>query len=127
MLGDRIYKSHVLYLHLVAARAHPVAYGVGKGNHADRLPHTQKNTGAHTAVQALDTVLLVDVCSRVHNRRLGRTVLGGGLRQRLHLGLAQGGKTYLDTDNLDRLVPGSKSATDRRAEDALHRRQLVFL
>lgn len=54
---------------------------------AHRLPDAETDTRGDTAVEALDTVLAVDVRERVGDRRLGRAVRvsGGRLGHRLHL------------------------------------------
>lgn len=88
---------------------------VTHGNHAHRLPDTQTDAGRDTTVQALDAVALVDVLERVADRHLLGTV--GVVLLALHL----------DTDDLDRLVPGRETATNGRGHNLLKGAQLLVL
>jgi hypothetical protein len=76
-------------------------------NHANRLPNAQSDTGNHPAIQALDSVLRINILQRVANGHLRRPV--GINRLALHL----------DADDLNRLVPGAETTTQTGCEDLL--------
>lgn len=76
-------------------------------NHAHSLPDTETNTGSDTTVQALHAVLAVDVLGRLHNSQVLGAVGVNSLR------------LHLDTDNLDRLVPGRETTTNGGGENLL--------
>jgi hypothetical protein len=85
---------------------------VTKSNHADGLPDAQTDTGSHTTVEATDAVVVVDVLESLAD---GQVL--GAVRVR---GLA----LHLDTDNLNRLVPGGQTTTETRSQDLFPGRQL---
>ena len=78
---------------------------VAERNHAHGLPHTQTDTRHHTAVQALEAGLAVDVPESVADGHLLGPV--GVILFALHL----------DTHDFDGLVPGGETSTERRGED----------
>lgn len=87
---------------------------VAKGNHTDGLPDAKTDSGCDTTVQALDAVVGVDVPEGVADSHLLWTV-------RIVL-LA----LHLDSDDLDRLVPGAKTTTDTSGCNLLPRSQCVL-
>ena len=86
---------------------------ITKSNHADCLPDTETDSGGDTAVQALHTVVGVDVL------RCGRDVEVLGAIRVDSLGLK------LNTDDLDGLVPRAQTATKGRSGDLLENTQLL--
>jgi hypothetical protein len=91
---------------------------MGKGDvhithsdHTNSLPNAQPNSRYNTSVQALDPILRVDVPERGAHSHLRWSV-------RIHrLAL------HLDSNDLDRLVPGTESTTQSRCQDLLPRAQ----
>lgn len=87
---------------------------VTDGNHANGLPDTKTNARDNTTVEATDTALAVNVAERVSNRHLLGAV--GVFLLALHL----------HADNLNGLVPGAETTTDRGSKDLLHGRELLI-
>lgn len=88
---------------------------VTEGDHADSLPDTETNTGSNTTVKAGNAVLVVNVLEGVANSHLLGTV--GVLLLTLHL----------NADNLNGLIPGTKTTTKTASQDLLPARQLVAI
>jgi hypothetical protein len=88
---------------------------ITQSNHADRLPNAKTNARSNATVQALHTVVSIDVSRRLTDGQVLRTV-------RVH-GLA----LHLDADDLDGLVPRGQTTTKRRREDLLHDAELLAL
>jgi len=86
---------------------------VTHGNHADRLPYTEANARCDTAIEALETIGLVNVLERVAHRHLLGAV--GVVLLALHL----------DADHLNGLVPGRETTTEGRSRDLLSHAQLL--
>lgn len=86
---------------------------VTESNHADGLPDAQTDTGSDTTVETLHAVLLVDVFEGLADSHVLGTV--GVLLLALHL----------DTDDLDRLVPGGQTTTKGGGEDLLRSTKLL--
>lgn len=82
-------------------------------NHANGLPDTKANTGSHTTVKTLDTVVAVNVLEGVADRHLLGSV------RVLLLAL------HLDTDDLNGLVPGTETTTKTRGKNLLSSRELL--
>lgn len=78
--------------------------------HANRLPHTQTDTGRNTAVEAKDTVVLVNPHCGFYYRHF--------LWAALHLDL----RLHFYTDDFDGLIPATQTTADRRCQDLLKRR-----
>lgn len=78
---------------------------IAERNHAHGLPHTQTDTRHHTAVQALDTGLAVDVLEGVADGHLLGPI--GVVFLALHL----------HAHDFDRLVPGGETAAEGGRED----------
>lgn len=78
---------------------------VTKSNHADGLPDAQTDTGSDTTVEATDAVAVVDVLESLADGQ----VLGAVRVRSLAL--------HLDTDNLNRLVPGGETTTQTGSQD----------
>ena len=87
---------------------------VTKGNHTDGLPDTKTDAWSNATVKATDAVLAVNVTERVADRHLLGTV--GILLLALHL----------DTDNLNRLVPGTEATTNGRGQNLLPGAKLLL-
>lgn len=88
---------------------------ITKRNHANRLPHSQPNTGGDTTVQTLDTVGRVDVLERVaHGHLLGAV---GVFLLALHL----------HPDHLNGLVPRRQATTQTAGKDLLQSAKLLAL
>jgi len=86
---------------------------ITKSNHADCLPDTKTDSRSDTAVQALETVVGVDVpCCRGNVQVLGTVGVDS-------LGL------QLNADNLDGLVPRAQTTTEGRSGDLLDDAQLL--
>lgn len=99
---------------------------VGKADHADRLPRAESDTGRDTSVETLETVCVVDVGKRVEHGLFRRSSRVLAFDSGLHLVSARSRRqTHLDSDDLDRLVPGRERTTNRRGEDLVHRTELV--
>jgi hypothetical protein len=77
------------------------------------LPNAQTDTGSDTTVETLHAVLRVDVLESLADSHVLGTV--GILLLALHL----------DTDDLDRLVPGGKTTTEGGSEDLLRSTELL--
>lgn len=86
---------------------------IAQSNHADRLPNTQTNARRDTPVETLHAVIRIDVLRRRHDVQ----VLGAIRIHRLAL--------HLNADNLNRLVPGGQTTTQRRRKHLLHDAQLL--
>lgn len=88
---------------------------VTKGDHADGLPDTKTDSRDDTAVQALDTVVGVNVSKGVADSHLLGSVRIVLLALHLH------------TDDLDGLVPGTETTTETGGDDLLPGCQLLLL
>jgi hypothetical protein len=98
---------------LTRERLYVLFRNVTKSNHADGLPDAQTDTGGDTTVETLHTVLRVDVLESLADSHVLGTV--GILLLALHL----------DTDDLDRLVPGGETTTKGGSEDLLGSTKLL--
>lgn len=96
-----------------SSQTHGSDLHITQSDHADRLPDTQADSRSNAAVQPLETVVLVDVFERLADGQ----VLGpvGVVLLALHL----------DTDDLDRLVPGRKTTTKSAGGDLFNDAQLL--
>lgn len=83
------------------------------GNHANRLPDAETNTGGNAAVETGETVGRVDVAESVTDSHLLGSV--GVLLLALHL----------NTDNLDGLVPGGETTTKTGGKNLLPGAELL--
>jgi hypothetical protein len=86
---------------------------ISESDHADGLPDAQTDTGSDTTVETLGTVLRVDVLESLADSHVLGTV--GILLLALHL----------NTNDLDRLVPGGKTTTKSGSEDLLGSTKLL--
>jgi hypothetical protein len=71
------------------------------------LPDTKTNSGSDASVETLDTVLRVNIFGGLGDSEILWAVWIDGLR------------LHLDTDNLNRLVPGGETTTEGRGKDLL--------
>lgn len=78
---------------------------VSKSNHADSLPDTKTNTRSDTPVKTLDAVLAIYVAEGLADSQILWTVRVNSLA------------LHLDTDDLNRLVPGRQATTDGTSSD----------
>lgn len=85
------------------------------GHHTNRLPNTETDTRGNAAVQALNSVCLVDVLESVPDRHLLGSI--GVLLLALHF----------HTDDLNGLVPGRKTTTNGRRQDLLGDAELLTM
>lgn len=92
---------------------HVLFRNVTESNHADGLPDAQADTRGDTTVEALHTVLRVNVFEGLADSHVLGTV--GVLLLALHL----------DTDDLNRLVPGGQTTTEGGSEDLLRSTKLL--
>ena len=86
---------------------------ITQSNHANSLPNAQSNARSNTTVETLETVLRVDISEGAADGHLLRPV--GVVLLALHL----------DTHDLDRLVPGGQSTTERTRGDLLDRAEFL--
>ncbi|KAH3673907.1 hypothetical protein OGATHE_001887 [Ogataea polymorpha] len=121
LMKAKIISSHFNSIYLVSSRFFTRQLGnkllgvVSQSHHAHRLPDSQHNSWSHASVQALYTVVRVNVLGCANNAQLFRPVRVFGLR------------LHLDPDHLDRLVPGRKTSTNHRRQDSLAGCQLLVL
>ena len=96
----------MLSSHLIASEVLNHLLGhIAERNHAHSLPHTQTDTRHHTAVQALDTRLAVDVSESVADGHLLGSV--GIVFLALHF----------HAHDFDGLVPGGETTAEGGCED----------